>query len=49
MILKDGPLALEEIVDSFAPKQKDQILKTIQYLLDERMMKEVKGKLDFEK
>ncbi len=47
MILKDGPLSLEEIVDSFAPKQKAQILKAIQYLLDEGMMIETKGKLNF--
>jgi ATP-dependent DNA helicase RecQ len=47
MILKDGPLSLENIVDSFGSSRKTQILKTIAYLVDEGLLVEENGKFDF--
>jgi ATP-dependent DNA helicase RecQ len=49
MILKDGPLSLENIVDSFGPNRREQVLKTITYLVDEGLLIEEKGKFDFGK
>lgn len=48
MVLKDGALSLEEIVDAFAPKRKEQVLQTLDYLLDEGILSEKNGKLIFE-
>ena len=49
MILKDGPLSLENIVDSFGPNRREQVLKTITYLVNEGLLIEEKGKFDFGK
>lgn len=48
MALRDGALTLEDLVDAFAPKRKEQVLKAIEYLLDEGILIEVQGKLSFE-
>lgn len=48
MVLKDGPLSLEELVDAFSPKRKDLVLQTIDYLLQEGILQETEGKLYFE-
>ncbi len=47
MILKDGPLSLVDIVDSFAPKRKNEILEAVDYLLDEGILIEEKGQFNF--
>ena len=38
LMLKDGPLALEQLVGSFAPNRQEQVLKVLEYLLDEGLL-----------
>jgi ATP-dependent DNA helicase RecQ len=47
LILRDESMPIEHIVDAFAPKRKGQVLKALEYLLDEGILKDVNGKLTF--
>ena len=44
-LLADGPLSLEQVVESFAPKRQEQALKALEYLLDEGFLGQQGGKL----
>lgn len=45
LLLKEEPLALEQIVESFAPNRQEQVLKALEYLLDEGFLGQQGGKL----
>ena len=45
LLLKREPLSLEQIVESFAPKRQEQVLKTLEYLLDEGFLEQQGEKL----
>lgn len=45
LMLKDGPLALEQVVESFAPGRQEQVLKALEYLLDEGLLEQQGEKL----
>lgn len=44
-LLKKDKLSVEELLAAFAPKHQNQVLKVIEYLLDERVLKKVGEKL----
>ncbi len=48
MIIQDKPLPIEHIVDAFAPKRKGQVLKALEFLLDEGVLRDENGKLTFD-
>lgn len=47
LILKEEALPIEHLVDAFAPKRKGQVLKALEYLLDEGVLRDENGKLTF--
>jgi ATP-dependent DNA helicase RecQ len=44
-LLKRENLTTEEIVDSFGSNRHEQVVKTMEFLLDEGLLEEVEGKL----
>ncbi|MCB0572233.1 MAG: RecQ family zinc-binding domain-containing protein, partial [Phaeodactylibacter sp.] len=49
LLLQREPLSLEEVVASFAPKRQEQVLKTLEYLLDEGFLEQQGQKLAWKK
>ncbi len=47
MILQRESLTLEEILASFSHKQRPQVLETLQFLMEERIIEEISGKYVF--
>ncbi len=45
LLLKEEPLGLEEVVESFAPNRQEQVLKALEYLLDEGFLEQQGEKL----
>ncbi|MCO6479440.1 MAG: RecQ family ATP-dependent DNA helicase [Phaeodactylibacter sp.] len=45
LLLKEEPLALEEVVEAFAPSRQEQVLKALEYLLDEGVLEQQGKKL----
>ncbi|MCO6487948.1 MAG: RecQ family ATP-dependent DNA helicase [Phaeodactylibacter sp.] len=45
LLLKDEPLALEQVVESFAPGRQEQVLRALGYLLDEGFLEQQGEKL----
>ncbi|MEM1322035.1 MAG: ATP-dependent DNA helicase RecQ [Bacteroidota bacterium] len=48
-LLKDGPLKVEEIIDSFSPKRSEQVLKALEYLIDEGLADRENDRLSWKK
>ncbi len=48
-LLEKEDLGLHELVDSFSPKRRNKVLKTIEHLLDEGLLLEVEDKLSIPK
>lgn len=47
LLLRKEQLSLKEIVDSFAPKRRESVLKAIEYLMDEGFLEQKKDKLNW--
>jgi len=45
LLLEKEALSLEEVVESFAPKRENQVLKALEYLVDEGFIEQKEGKL----
>jgi ATP-dependent DNA helicase RecQ len=44
-LLKKENLTIDELMESFSPKRQNQVLKVIEYLLDEKIMTKENNKL----